>query len=399
MNQRQRFSRLWMLGIAAALAAFMVIWCVRHAPTVPVAESPKLQLQRHSFSTLPGWAGADLIASWQALGRSCKVIHRQTGEIGTPSVHLSAAALHSICRSMSRLGSAPTHAQMQHFFESNFVPYKIAGADSHEQGLFTGYYVPELQGSLTRTSVYSVPVYGRPKDLVTVDLGAFKPEWHGQVLMGQLKSGRVTPFATSRAAINQGALAHAVPQVMWLKDKVSRFFMQVQGSGVVRTPDGRRFLLRYAAKNNAPYTSIGKVMLREHVLQPGKVTMQSVKTWLRTHTQQAAQLLEHNASFVFFQRCPFTVPQGAEHVALTPKASLAVDRTFLPLGIPLWVVVNAKLGQQALLFRQLMVAQDSGAAIRGPIRGDVYWGVGRQAGEIAGKFYGHGAYWVFLPRA
>ena len=274
----------------------------------------------------------------------------------------------------------------------------FAASDSgREEWLFTGYYEPELRGSRTRSGRYAVPVHGRPADLVAVELGQFREPLRGERIAGRVEDGRLVPYAT-RAEILAGAIDGRAPVLAWVDDPVDLFFMQVQGSGVLALDDGSRLRLGYAGGNGRPYVAIGRVLVDRGAMPLEAVSMQSIRAWLAANPGEADAVMNANPSYVFFREIAGEGPLGTEGVPLTPARSLAVDRLFVPMGVPVWLDAADPLDPAARL-RRLMVAQDTGGAIRGVVRGDVYWGAGADAAERAGRMRSPGRWWVLVPTA
>lgn len=233
------------------------------------------------------------------------------------------------------MGTDVTDDAARAFFANNFRVFAIADRGKRD-GLFTGYYEPELRGSRTPSDRFSVPIYRRPDDLVTVDLGAFNDEWRGRRLAGRVEDGRLKPYPT-RADITSGALSDQGLELVWVDDPIGAFFLQVQGSGRVRLEEGGDLRIGYAATNGRPYRSIGREMIARGLMKREEVSLQSLRDWLKSHPDQATEILNANPSFVFFRELPEDGPIGAQGVALTPGRSLAVDRAFMPLGVPVWL--------------------------------------------------------------
>ena len=344
----------------------------------------RLTLTPVAFSDLDGWqkdAPASALAAFQ---HSCAVLANKPSQIAGKSVSWKEA-----CAAAKKTDSSDTAARA--YFERTFRPYAVTGQDGAE-GLFTGYYVPELRGSLQREGAYQTPLYASPVDKVDVDLGAFKPDLKGQHLTGKVASGKLVPY-DDRAAIAQGSLANRAQVLAWLDDPVSLFFLQVQGSGRVRLTDGTVMPVGYDGANGRAYVAIGHVLADKNELAR-PVTMPAIREWLATHPNHAAEIMNANPSYVFFRHTPSDAVMGAEGVALTAGRSLAVDPSFMPLGMPLWL--NTTDGQGSPLQR-LMIAQDTGGAIKGSVRGDFFWGAGDTAATQAGAMQSRGRYYVWLP--
>jgi membrane-bound lytic murein transglycosylase A len=358
-----------------------------------------LVLTPATFADLPGWREDAIAQALPALLRSCRrLASLPEGEpLGRDGFAGTAGDWRPACAAAARV-PAGNHAAARTFFEAHFRPF--AAADGGERsGLFTGYYEALLQGSRKRSARYHVPLYGRPPELVTVDLGKFRADLHGKRIAGRVEGGVLIPLP-DRAAIDKGALSRRGLELGWVDSPVDAFFLQIQGSGRVRLAEGGEIRVGYAGDNGRPYTAIGRELIRRGVYQPAEVSMQSIRGWLEAHPGEADALMETDASYVFFQEVKGEGPLGAEGVPLTPGRSLAVDRGHWPLGVPLWLDTMApspRDGDPDRPLRRLFIAQDTGGAIRGPIRGDVFWGAGPTPEAIAGKMKHPGRLWVLLP--
>ncbi len=277
------------------------------------------------------------------------------------------------------------------FFEENFVPYRVS-AGGAAQGLFTGYYEPLIAGSRTRQGAYQTPVYGLPPDLVRVDLSLFSQRFQGEHISGRLDGRRLVPYAT-RADIDAHGLGNT-RILFWTDDPVALFFLQIQGSGRVRFDDGPSERIAFAGENGRPYTAIGRVLIGTGELTREQVSLVSIRKWLRDHPSRAQAVMEADASFVFFGEKPLgdagLGSPGTEGAALTPRASLAVDPRQHVLGAPFYV--------DAMPVRGLLIGQDTGGAITGPVRGDVFFGFGEKAEKDAGSMKADGRMYVLLPK-
>ncbi len=240
-----------------------------------------------------------------------------------------------------------------------------------------------------------MPLYRRPGDLVTVDLALFDPDLPRRRLVGRVVDGALRPYYR-RAEVDDGALDGRGLELLWVDDPVDAFFLQIQGSGRVRLAEGGWVRVGFAGHNGHPYRSIGRVLIERGELDAESASLDGIRAWLRDHPEQARALMAENARYVFFRELPGDGPVGAEGTVLTPGRSLAVDRRFVPLGVPVWVDAADPAGRAAPV-RRLLVAQDTGGAIRGPVRGDLYWGTGEAAGRIAGRMRHRGTYYLLLP--
>ena len=296
------------------------------------------------------------------------------------------------CRAAA--GVAPGGARA--FFETWFRPYKAGAQGGRDDGLFTGYYEASLRGSRTRHGAYQYPLRLHPADLVSVNLGDFRPELKGQRIAGRIVGNTLKPYP-DRAAIRTRGLPEDTKIIfVWVDDPVDAFFLQVQGSGRVALDDGTSLRVGYDGQNGWPYTAIGKELIRRGDLTSANVSMQTIREWLLAHPDQRDAVMDTDRSYVFFKEATGDGPLGAEGVALTPGRSLAVDRKHTPYGVPVFVAAAPpKDGMPD--FRQLMIAQDTGGAIQGPVRGDVFWGFGMDAGNLAGVMKANGRMWLLLP--
>lgn len=354
------------------------------------------------FSSLAGWAADDHGAALAAFVRTCgKILAKDPAlpldsTTGAASAYGTAADWQAVCASARNAASARL------FFETEFTPFEVVGNEG-SRSLFTGYYEPEIKGSLTQGGMYQSPLLGRPSDLQTIRLDAFDPALSGHTIRGRVANGRFVPYPT-RADINEGALAGLAEPVMWLADPVDAFFTHVQGSARVTLPDGEIMRVGYAGKNGRPYTAIGRVLVDRGALPREGVSMQSIRAWLAANPDEARSILEANQSYVFFNAVPIRDrkegPVGAAGVPLTPGRSLAVDRHLHGLGAPFYLDGTVPgASSEAETMQRLMVAQDTGSAIRGPVRGDFFWGSGDAAGERAGRMQHAGRLFVLLPNA
>lgn len=377
---------------SAVLAA--AIWSC--APTVPVEEPPASpEFQAVSFSDLPGWQGDTVGAALGALSKSCGRLAKAPAErqMTDRSVGGRAGDWRPACDALPRDGS--DDATARRYLEAWFRPYRISLAGSTE-GLFTGYFEPDLRGSKTRSDVFSTPVFARPKDLVLVSLGDWRDGLRGERIAGRVIDGRLRPYH-SRADIEAGALAGKADPLAWVDDPVAAFFLHIQGSGRISLPDNGVLRVGYDGHNGHVYRAIGRDLIEAGEIAKQDVSLQSIRAWLMAHPERMRDMMNRNSSYIFFRELTGEGPIGAQGVALTPGRSLAVDPKFLPLGAPVWIDADYA-DEQGRPLRRLMVAQDTGGAIRGAIRGDVFWGHGDAAQALAGPMKAPGRLYLLLPR-
>ncbi len=403
--------------ILLAALSLLVSACVSAPPPPPpppeapppavraAAPEQKLSLVRTTFEKLPGWRGDSHMAAIAPLLRSCRRLANMADQkrLGYGAAAAgTVAAWRPICAAAGQL-SGRDAALARRFFERWFDPY-LATADGRPEGLFTGYFEMELKGSWIKTGTYTTPIYELPPDVATADLGEFRAGQKGG-LVGKIAGKRFVPYDT-RAEIDGGSIADRGSQpILWVDSPVDAFFLHVQGSGRVIMGDGSIVRLGYAGRNGRPYRSIGAELIRRGELTRERTSMQSIRAWLRDHPGQAAALMAGNPSYIFFRVVegalkpldPQQGPVGAAGVPLTPGRSLAVDRRYIPLGLPVWLDTTDPLDPGQPL-RRLVITQDTGSAIKGPVRGDLFWGFGAAAATRAGLMKQPGRYFLLLPK-
>jgi membrane-bound lytic murein transglycosylase A len=379
----------------SAVAALVAALAACAAPPAPPPKPPadKLVLIRAGFAELPGWTEDDPSAALPALLKSCAILLK-----GPDGQALGVAGLVADWRGpCADAAQVPPNdkAAARAVFERDFVPFRTANNDKTE-GLFTGYYEAELHGAMTRDDRYHVPLYRRPADLVSVDLGQFRPSLKGERIAGRVAGGKLVPYPT-RTEIEAGALAGKGLELAWVDNATDAFFLAVQGSGRVILPDGQIMRIGYDGENGQPYVAIGRVLAAEGI-PADQITMPFLRQWIAEHGTDGTALMDKNPSYIFFRELKGDGPMGAEGVALTPGRSAAVDRGFVPLGLPFWVDTTDPVEPSGRL-RRLFVAQDVGGAIRGPVRADLFFGYGADAANHAGLMKGRGSSWLLLPAA
>ncbi|MDE1986895.1 MAG: murein transglycosylase A [Alphaproteobacteria bacterium] len=390
MTARWRLLAAIFLGVLALAFAAAWIWWILRPPT-----PGPLRLTKTSFSALPGWSTSDPSAALSSFLRSCAVLTKETAAtpMGGAGYAGTAADWRAPCQAAQNQKTGAARA----FFQQWFVPVEIS-AGRVENGLFTGYYEPQLRASRSRHGRFQTPVYGVPDDLISVDLGAFRPSLHGEHIAGRVDGNRLVPYAT-RADIDAHGLPSA-PILFYADDPVAVFFLHIQGSGRVRFEDGTEKRVSYAAQNGQLYTPIGRVLIDRGALTRQDLSMQSIRAWLLAHPAAARSIMEADASYIFFKEETIgdakLGAKGAEGVPLTPGASVAVDTRLHVLGAP-YYIATALPDSKPL--RSLFVAQDIGGAIRGPVRADIFFGFGKTAEQLAGGMKQRGRLYVLLPKS
>jgi membrane-bound lytic murein transglycosylase A len=343
-------------------------------------------LEPVGFGELPGWRSDNLAAAWSAFRGSCQALRFRD-------------AWRTACAEAAKL-VAPDDGAVRAYFQSQFIAYRVSSPEGNTTGLATGYYEPLLKGSRTQRAPYVHPLYAPPDDLLIVDLGAVSPETKALRLRGRLEGRRVVPY-WSRAEIEQGLASTTGKELVWVDDPIEAFFLEIQGSGRIQLDSGESVRMSYADQNGHPYQSIGRWLIDRGELKSNEASMQGIKAWAKANPARLPELLGRNPSYVFFQEKavgdPAAGPNGAQGVALTPGRSIAVDPRFVPLGAP--VVIATTQPNSDVPLERLVVAQDTGGAIRGAVRADFFWGFGAEAGESAGRMRQNLKMWVLLPKA
>ncbi len=360
--------------------------------------NPDISLHHIPFSQLPGWNTTSIRPSLRAFQHSCHTFLKQNPDksVGTEFIPLQIKDWQPACRAALSL-DASSDASIKAFFQTWFTPVEFY---KHKpvRGLFTGYFLPHLHASLKQTPEYSVPIYGLPSNLITANLGLFKKNLLNKRIVGRVQGKKLVPFYT-REEINHGAIHHMAPVLFWIKSPMDRLFLEIEGSGAVQLTNGESFYVGYAAENGAEYTSIASVLIREGIMTHDNASSAHIKTYLNQHPKEINRVLNQNKSFVFFQKLKHNAALGAQGVPLTPGYSLAVDHAFIPYGTPTWLSTTTPTkNNEKKPFNRLMVAQDTGGAIRGTVRGDVFWGAGKKANFMANHMQNKGQYWLLLPR-
>ena len=344
-------------------------------PVLKTVVTKKMTLKQIAFTQLPGWNNAAVKKSLSAFQLSCKMFSKQklTQSVGSQHINLQVKDWHPACQEALSLHPSDDMTAKK-FFEKWFYPIELKTKKA-AQGLFTGYYMPRLKGNLQKTRQFNTPIYGLPRQ--TKHLSRF-----------------------TREKIDQGGLANTAPVIAWINSPVERLFLEVEGAGVIQLPNGKKLYLGYAGENGAPYTSIGSVLIKKGIFTKNNASKNSIKRYLESRPEKAATILHQNKSFVFFRSLKESIALGAQGMGLTPGYSLAIDKEWVPIGAPLWLSTSIPEQQHdnTKKFQRLMIAQDTGGAIKGLMRGDIYWGSGEKATYLGEHMKNTGHYWLFLPK-
>lgn len=346
---------------------------------------PAATLKPVGFADLPGWQEDDLRQAWPALLVSCGVLVKKP-------------LWQEPCKIANTINPADV-AALRAYFEAYYVPHQVSNADSTVTGMVTGYYEPLLRGARSRSGPYQTALYRVPEDLLTIDLAGLYPELKNMRLRGRLVGKKVVPYFSRADMDQQDTLAGK--ELFWVDNAIDAFFLQVQGSGRVYLEESKETVrVAYAEQNGHPYKSIGRYLVDRGELKLEQASAQGIMAWAAANPGRQQELLNANPSFVFFKEekivDPSKGPKGALGVPLTPQRSIAIDPQFIPLGAPVFLATSQPSSDIPL--RRLMLAQDTGGAIRNAVRADYFWGFGAEAGQQAGKMKQSGMLWVLLPK-
>jgi peptidoglycan lytic transglycosylase A len=358
----------WLAAGLALLVAALLVWLL-----IPKPPS-RLTLRPADYAALAAWHDDHVAAALPALLHSCAAILKKPRDAAldplTRSLNFGTAADWQMPCAAALSVPADNDAAARQFFEAHFSPF-LAGNNGASEGLFTGYFEIILDGSRSPGGKYQTPVYRRPP------------------------AAERTRY--TRAEIEAGALSGQGLELAWVDDPIGAFFLEIQGSGLIRLNDGGTMRVGYDGSNAKPYVAVGRLLLERGIMPREQITMASIRDWMAAHPKEAAALRDDNPSYVFFREIRGPGPLGAERVPLTPGRSLAVDRHFIALGLPIWLDASQRFADSTI--RRLVVAQDSGGAIKGPVRGDLFWGHGKAAAAGAGAMNAKGRYWLLLPKS
>lgn len=369
---KNRFTRLLFYS-----CAFIITGCDSFVPEPGIGKAI-------DWSDLAGWEQDRHAESWAALIHNCTKLRNQT--LWT-----------DICSAAEKIHE-PSDEQAKQFYETWFLPHLVYATGGERQGLITGYYEPLLFGSLQATKRFKHPIYKRPDDLLTVDLSELFPELEGKLVRGRREGNIVIPYL-DRAQLSSNPKSLAGQEILWVDDPIAVFFLHIQGSGRVQLPDGKIVGLGYADQNGHPYRSIGRELVKMGELEREEVNLFSIRDWLRDNPHRVDSLLSSNPSYVFFTLRELVEdgPIGALSVPLTAERSIAVDRKVIPLGTPVWLETTLP-SSESNPYRRLVLAQDTGGAISGHVRADLFWGQGAYAEKMAGLMKQKGKLVALLPK-
>jgi membrane-bound lytic murein transglycosylase A len=357
-------------------------------PARPATVTKVFRYQQASWSDLPGWSADGVQEAWPAFLESCRDLRFRPVWSET-------------CAAAAGVAQGATALEIRAYFQQYFEPYRLErgeGAKAETAGLVTGYYEPLLRGARTPSAQFNTALYAPPPDLLTVDLAALFPDLRGKTVRGRLDGNRVVPYYT-RADLAADPALHG-KELVWVDSAIDAFTLEIQGSGRVELEGGETIRLEYADQNGQPYHSIGRYLVDKGLLTVEQATMPGIRAWLEANPERLQEVLDANPSVVFFKETalgdPQEGPHGAESVPLTAGRSIAVDPAYVPLGAPVFLATTFPASDAPL--ERLVIAQDTGGAIRGAPRADFFWGSGDEAREMAGKMRQQGEMWLLWPR-
>ncbi len=376
------------------------------SPSQPkVIKHPRLNLTAISFGQLLGWQQDNHAEAFKVFLRSCKALKKK--QVDQKAIQSSLVFRiknwSQICEKATHLGQKISPTLAREFFERQFNFYQVSDK-GNKRGLFTGYYEPQLHGSRNKSEQYKVALYRRPADLISVKLGQFNKNWKGREINGKLEGNRLVPYV-GRAAIERGALNGRGLELLWVDNVIDAFFLHIQGSGRIVLDTGEIIRVGFAGRNGQPYYAIGRELVKTGEIAKGNISLQTIRLWLEKNPDKAVDLMNKNKSYVFFRETVKIDPAGPNHidgpagasgVFLTPGRSLAVDRKYFSMGTPMWIETTFPRTNEPM--RRMVIAQDTGGAITGPVRGDLFWGAGTIALDIAGHMKQPGMLYILLPK-
>ena len=361
-------------------------------------DCPKIKTEKEDLAKIPDYGllkksdwsviessfqSDNLLPAWTAWLRSCSALKQKD-------------AWKKVCDFADDI-KEPSDENIKNYFKNYFNVYTASNVDGSETGIITGYYQPILKGSKVKTSNYKIPLYTTPKDLITVDLSEVYPELKSKRLRGKLVGNKLVPYL-SRAEIDGKGSPLAGNEIVWVEDPVEAFFLEIQGSGIIHFDNGEAMQIGYADQNGYPFKAIGSVLIQKKEITMAEASMEGIKNWAKKNIVKLKDFLNVNASYVFFRKLPSDLPGpiGALGVSIEAERSVAIDPKFIPLGAPIFLSTTQPNTNEPL--DRLMIAQDTGGAIRGGVRADFYWGTGDDAGRKAGSMKQQGRIWALLPK-
>lgn len=346
-------------------------------------------LQKVSFSELSGWGGDDFYLFDKAIKNVCSsLVKGQKSVLKSEHIEYSLSAYKRHC---AKIMTITDKKELKSYIKDNFEPYSVL-INGQPEGKFTSYYEANVRASYEKDKVYRFPIYGKPKDIVEVNLRDFDAGLPNQRLLGRVKNGKLVKYYTRRE-IDEGKLD--APVILWGDDEVDIFIMQIQGAAVATLPNGESVRIGYAENNGHKFRGIGSILLERKLIKPSETSMPKIRAWLKKNIKEAKENMLLNDRYIFHKIVQAEGPIGAMGLPLFAGRSMAVDRNYIPLGSMMWLETKAPNGHK---INKMVMAEDVGSAIVGAVRGDYFWGYGEEALEQAGKMNSVGKYYLMLPK-
>ena len=354
-----------------------------------LAPTGKVSLEKVGFSALNGWNDDDFYLFDKALKSVCSAIIKNPRQsLKSEHFEYSLAQYKSHCRKMSEISDK---GALKRYIQDNFEPYSVV-VNGQTKGKFTSYYEANIRASYEKGGKYQYPIYGKPKDIVEVNLRDFDASLPNQRLLGRVKNGKLVKYYT-RQEIDAGKLD--APVILWGDDEVDIYIMQIQGAAVATLPNGEEVRVGYAENNGHKFRGIGSILLEKKLIKPSEASMPKIREWLKKNGNSAKANMLLNDRYIFHQIVKAEGPIGAMGLPLYAGRGLAVDRSYIPLGSIMWLETKAPNGKD---LNRMVMAEDVGSAIIGGVRGDYFWGHGEEALEQAGRMNAVGRYYILLPK-
>ncbi|MBO6289167.1 MAG: murein transglycosylase A [Alphaproteobacteria bacterium] len=376
--------------VIVSLFIILLNGCAKES-TSPAEKQSAVELQKVQISKLSGWQSEKFSEVSEVFNKNCyKILENVNEYIYASAIKIKTKDYQKVCsKFLSK--NIRSDIDMRHFIELNFDVYAVTD-NGDAVGKFTSYYEAVIRASFEKSGKYKYPIYGKPKDLIEINLKDFDENLPNTRLVGRISGNKFIPYYSRREIENNGIKA---PVLMWGDDLVDIHFMQIQGSAVAKMSDGSELRIGFADSNGLKFKGIGSILMEKKLLSAGEVSMPKIREWLRKNPDKAKDLMAENNRFIFQKISDADGPVGALGVSLTAGRSLAVDNQYIPLGAMMWLdTVNPDNGN----LKKIVFAQDIGSAIKGVVRGDYFWGQGEQALKHAGRMNSKGKYYIFVPK-
>lgn len=363
--------------------------CSSDVEDIDVVKKSSFELQKVDFSRLNKWDGDDFNGFDKAIKKVCESISKsQRNMFKSDKLEYSINEYKKYCQDIYNINN---NVELKNFIESNFVPYEVC-VDGSNEGKFTSYYEADLRASYKKDNIYRYPVYGKPRDLIEINLKDFDNSLPNKRLVGRVYKGKLVKYYT-REEIDSGKLD--APVILWGDNPVDIFIMQIQGAAVASLPDGKKVRVAYADNNGHPFKGIGAILLEKGLIKSGEASMPKIREWLNKNQDLAKQNMSLNDRYIFHKIVDAEGPIGAMGLPLYAGRSLAVDKSYIPLGSMIWLETKTPDGDD---INKMVMAMDIGSAIKGGIRGDYFWGYGEEAFLYAGRMNSKGRYFILIPK-